>query len=156
MLLDMGYSIDPDEASAQLRIHLDILPTELPEDWKEFPMGWHIMWSTFDPDSNFPFGDPLSQGRHILCSSGLGSDLWPVLVLEYNLPNNVEPHIPRFCDAYAGKKQGWIRYFRPAIEGAPYGRTMPTDTCPIQVGRPEVVHVVVKMRNLIRPMRYAP
>ncbi len=155
-LLDVGHFIDMADARAQIRLFLDVSPSALPRIWKEMPMGRHIMWATFDPDvPQHPFGNSLPKAKNILCVMGLKPGPLPILMLEYQLPDDVDPCFPTFCDAYAAEKGNWTRYFRPAIDGAPYGLTMPTDTCPDQKGCPEVVHKVVKMNTLVKPLRQA-
>ncbi len=152
--LDAGRRFpDMDLLRTHLRLHMKVSPSTSPEDWKKLPLGNKIMWSTFDlVNEGHPFSYPLPPLNVIVCMLGLELDASPMLIFEYRLPDNVNTYIPTFCDVYGGKL--WHRYFRPALPGETYGHTMPTDTCPDQKGRPEVVHQVIEMRNLVKPIRY--
>ncbi len=154
MLLKKNYSCSEDDAIETLMIQKRIHPSKFPRVWKKNPIGEYNIWSTFDlTEKQCPFGNPEPPKDKILCMLGLESQKGNILIFEYLLPKNVIPRIPTFTDAYAGNY--WLRYFRPAIIDEPYGRTMPTDTCKAKTGRPEVVHEVIRLENLKKPLRNA-
>ncbi len=141
------------EAKAYLRRLIGQSPAITPPKWKEFEIGRFLIWSTFKPKAGKPFGDPLPVAKNIICSLGLPPQKSPIIVLEYHLPRGLKLRIPTICDAYSADQ--WLPYFRPALPGADYGKTMPTDTCPDK-GRPEIVHDVIKAENLVAPLEFAP
>lgn len=154
VLVKAHFFNDTDDAKATLELMIDLNPEDLPPQWAEIPLGRYLMWSTFDPENGKPFGDAPPEAEYLLCTLGLPPpEESPLLLLEFRLQGDVQPMVPTFCDAYAA--EFWSRYFRPAPPGAPYGRTMATEDCPDQKGRPEVVHSVIDARNLVAPLRYA-
>jgi hypothetical protein len=154
LLVKLRYHADVDEAKASIRAIIGRPISKLPLHWKNRDMGRFLMWATFSPLGHRPFEDLPPDNRIILCLLGMNPNTYPILYLEYCLPNNIKARVPTFCDAYASNL--WTRYFRPAPFMAPYGLTMPTEECPVQVGLPEVVHEVIMAENLIRPIRFSP
>ena len=152
MLVKLKYQVDIDEAKAYIRSLFDVPPLKMPDEWKKRKIGRFLMWSTFHPDGKGPFVSLSPSILKICCVLGLSPSSGPVILFEYKLPVRIKALIPTFCDAYASDI--WSRYFRPAPPSARYGLTMPTDTCPIQQGRPEVVHEVIQAKNLVTPLRY--
>jgi len=154
MLVSLGYHADIDEAKAALRSILGLPRSKIPRFWQGRDMGRCVMWATFDQlEIQDPFGLPPPRSDIIICSLGMRPVRGPVLLLQYRLPGRMKPKIPTFCDAYAGTS--WPRYFQPAGPGASWGETVPTDPCPMRARRPEVVHSVIQLRALVKPMEYA-
>jgi hypothetical protein len=153
LLLKLRYYNDIDEAKAGIRHIIGLDPKTMINRWKEQDLGRFIMWGTFNPSGGEPFGDPIPIASEIVCSLGLEPISSPLLLFVYILPTNLEAKIPTFCDAYAGDFVP--RYFQRVPEGSPYGMTVPTEFCPIVEGKPEVVHAVIKAKELVYPLRYA-
>jgi hypothetical protein len=153
LLVKLDYHVDIQEAKANIRSLIGCSLSKIPDKWKEWKLARFFMWSTFNLKGRKPFGKSPLKSALILCMLGITPKDGPFIILEYRLPNEIKPFIPTFCDAYAA--DFWSRYFRPAPPGAPYGRTMPTDTCPTQKGCPEVVHEVIQLNNLVKPLREA-
>ena len=151
MLVKEGHFLDEHEARAWVRSAISReLPGLLQSDLR-YPLGRHLMWSTFEPGKMQPLrGVQQSATSYLCCALGLHGITSPLLVMEYTLPPAVRPLVPTVCHAYAAET--WSRYFRPPNEHAPYGLTMPTDTCADQRGRPEVVHGVLHVADLVRQM----
>lgn len=152
-LWKLGYYETQDQAEDDIRLHLDVPPAELPESWKQQKMGCYLLWSTFDPEGGRAFGDSPPPSAAILCSLGLdpiSRDSF-LLLLEYRLTREAMPRIPTFCDAYASPS--WTKHFRPASPQARHGRTITVEPCPLPKGRPEVVHEVISVRQLVAPIR---
>jgi hypothetical protein len=156
-LMSLRCHGDTDMLRAWLRSQVALAPSRMSRTWKNCPMGEHLIWATLDSHGGRePFGVPLAPGSDLLCALGMPPEGGPVLLLEYELPIGVHPMVPTICDAYAADTGFWPEWFRSAPPGAAHGWTIPTDICPVQEGRPEVVHDVVKFSQLVKPMRYAP
>ena len=138
-----------------VELAIDRSTDSLPSHWSKYPLGKFLMWSTFGDDQPKPFGEPEPPGAEIQCVLGIPPirNGGPLILLEYKIPHSVKAYAPTVCDAYAGAF--WSRYFRPPQRGNDHGRTMPTDNCPIQRGKPEVVHEVITAAYLDQPLRYA-
>jgi hypothetical protein len=151
-LVKLGYFVDCDDAKASIEPILGS-PVDGLVDWEGRILGCYQFWSTFEVSGVRPFATAPPSLDEILCVLGLmQSGDGPYLVVEFKLPAVGEAHIPTFCDAYAG--DFWSRYFRPAPPGAKWGRTMPTDACSDQKGRPEVVNKAITTDSLCFPLRY--
>ncbi len=154
ILVKLRYHMNIDEAKTNVtEIMMGCPPSKMPKEWKEREVACFIMWSTFNPKSGRPFGNTPLKAELLLCVLGIPPEKGPHLIFEYRLPDGTKPYIPTICNAYAG--DFWTRYFRPAPPGASYGLTMPTDNCPIQQGRPEVVHEVIKAKHFVAPLERA-
>src|SRR5271157_1058437 len=151
LLIKLKYYSTLEEAKAYVRYQIGLDLGLMDEIRKSQQLGIYIMWSTFDPKGDDPFGDPMPDVEELISSLGLERVTSPYLLFEYKLPPNVGPKIPTICDSYAGKS--WSRYFYRVGENAPYGMTTPTDTSLAKEGRPEVVHEVIKAENLVSPLR---
>lgn len=154
LMVKLGYHAEKEEAREEVQCLLDRPTNDLPSYWKRRDLGRFLMWATFDPDGDSPLGNPLPAPERVVCQLGLPASpgKGPPVVFQYCLPSGAAARKPTFCDAYAA--DFWPRYFRPNPLPEPYGRTMPTDTCPEEVGRPEVVHEVVTGESLKAPPRY--
>jgi hypothetical protein len=154
LMVKLGYHSTKEVAEKDLLAHLGVPPEDLPRTWRERELGLFLMWGTFDPDGGPPLGKPTPPADHVVCQLGLppaqGKGL--PLTFQYCLPAGIEPRKPTICDAYAG--EFWPLYFRPNPLRVTYGQTMPTDTCPEKLGKPEVVHKVVKAETLRAPIRF--
>jgi hypothetical protein len=140
------------------------------------PLGKYIMWSTFDEVHRGadPF-DP-QPGKFLELVAVLGLD--PVLLglsdedgnpipggtrpncvlLSYNLPTGVSPHIPTIVEAYAGSGR-MNYYFRVTDYEVSYPRppqTLPSPRGMHLRGRPEVVHSVISALNISAPLEVRP
>ena len=153
LLVELGYHVTIEEAEVYMRSLMSKPISELPDEWKERKIGRFLMWSTFNKRGRMPFGNPRPKAAIIVCTLGLPLLEGPYILLIYQLVDEPIPRVPTFCDAYAGNF--WSKYFRTSSPGAEYGLTMPTDTCPDQKPRPEVVHEVIKGEKLVEPIRYA-
>lgn len=154
LMVESWDHLDIDEAKEYLRrIIMNLPPDQLPDEWKNTEIGKHIMWSTFDENGGLPFGNPRPDVAFILCSLGLAIERGPFILFEYKLPIGIKPHVPTFCDAYAG--DFWTAFFRTSPPGSSWGYTMPTEIDEEQKPLPEVVHVVIKAENLVDSLRFA-
>jgi hypothetical protein len=162
VLIDAGIHCSRALVDAALRRVIGVPPSRLTPQEALWPMGRHIQWSTFDPvHANEPFGLPEPPLDHLICSLGMepnseevNHDACPWLLFQYLHPNDCPIRVPTFCDAYAGEH--WPRWFRRVPPGESNGVTRPTDTCPLNEGRAEVVHRVLTLENLTRPLRAQP
>jgi hypothetical protein len=152
ILIKERIFLDVYEAKSFIELLIDTAVVSIPEHWKSMPMGKHAMWATFDQNGERPFGNDPPPARAILCVLGIKASAGPHLVLEYQLPPSIPAKIPTFADAYADSH--WAMYFRPAIPRQSCGLTKPTEDCHTDVGRPEVVHDIIKIEALSFPMRY--
>ncbi len=154
MLYKESDEFDSFEEVQDYLLELILTPlSDTPDLWKSFEIGKHIMWGAFDSNGGRPFGNPLPDRESLICSLGILRMDPPVVIFEYRLPKEIKPCIPTICHAYASEQ--WSPYFRPALPRESYGITMPTDTCSRKVGRPEVVHCVIKAKNLVEPLEFA-
>lgn len=122
--------------------------------WGHFEIGRFLLWSTFNPDSitGRPFDGFSGSADEIRGLLGLDrNDRYdPLLLFEYTLPAGEGGRFPTVAEAYSG--DSWSYFFRPAPATAAYGLTMPWPEYEERIPRPEIVHRVLKVSNLVEPL----
>jgi len=161
MLVEKKFAADAVKANQIVETMIGVQVQDMPAVWREFPLGEYIIWSAFDPeDVGSAFPVHFVTLAEFLCRVGLepgevieDNDVEKeAIVFEYRLPDDLEPFIPCFFDAYAAS--GWPKWFRPAPAGRVTGLTWPPDACENE-GYPEVVHEPLLFQQLARSVRSA-
>jgi hypothetical protein len=154
ILLKEGYHVEMAQARATVRAMLRRALDRFPEDWKRYPLGMYLMWSTFRPNEPDPFPET-TTGGDLLSALGIErtSASGTILAFRYTLPTSIVPRVPTFCDAYAGPV--WNPYFRVPPFGAEHGRVRPVGLHERR-GAGEVVHEVITASLLAAPLEELP
>jgi hypothetical protein len=154
MLWQLGYYSDLGTARVAVRSMLPRSPLQIAHWWRNFDLGRYLMWGTFDATSRsvtlFTSVTDPDQVRALL-----GLDVnergLPLLLIEYRLPPGTVAKIPTIADAYSA--DDWPYFFRPAPPKSPHGLTLPWPTHEREKPSPEIVHGVVKGRQIVSPLR---
>jgi hypothetical protein len=140
------------------------------------PLGKFIMWSTFDEQAfdSDPFHPRPATLVEQIAAMGLDSSILGLpppfedvippaptpracVLMTYDLPPPMAPHVPTVVEAYAGAGRAVNQYFDVCrtdvdVKKRVFPRTCPPTSVPDLAGRPEVVHPVVGGSHLLRAL----
>jgi len=155
LLVKLGYYSTYESAHRALLNKLRKSLAVTKRGWGHFEIGRFLLWSTFSPDSiaGRPFDGFSGSADEIRGLLGLDRNDRdePVLLFEYRLPAGEMARFPTVAEAYSG--DSWNYFFRPAPPTAAYGLTMPWPEYEKRTPRPEIVHRVLKVSDLVEPLR---
>jgi hypothetical protein len=155
LLVKLGYYGSYESAHRALLNKLRRSLTVTKRGWGHFEIGRFLLWSTFNSDSivGRPFDGFSGSADEIRGLLGLDRNdrFEPLLLFEYTLPATEIARYPTVAEAYSG--DSWSYFFRPAPPTASYGLTMPWPEYEKRIPRPEIVHRVLKVSELVEPLR---
>jgi hypothetical protein len=155
LFVETGNFGSVQSAKRNIRTALFKSETITAKRWRNYPLGKHLMWSTFSTGTNpqDPFQDLPNSAEAIRGSLGLDPNEGnkPLLLLIYTLPLGVIPLFPTVAEAYAGNQ--WNYFFTPSPTAAICGLTLPWPKYAHFAPRPEVVHKVLHGRQLAAPIK---